>query len=67
MKPKSTRKKGSKDYWEEWVLNKAKAIYKKNGIAASQEYLLKFVDPNNKNSCINRYLYEIRDEFKKIV
>jgi hypothetical protein len=67
LKPKPTKIKGQRGYWEEWVLNKAKAIYKKNGNTAAQEYLLKFVDTKNENSRINNYLYEIRDESKKIV
>jgi hypothetical protein len=67
LKPKPTKIKGQSGYWEEWVLNKAKAIYKKNGNTAAQEYLLKFVDKKNENSRINNYLYEIRDESKKIV
>lgn len=67
LKPEPTKKTYSKDYWEEWILNKAKAIYKKDGNTVAQEYLIKFVDPKNEECRINKYLYEIREEAKKIV
>jgi hypothetical protein len=67
LKPKHADKKTSESYWEEWVLNKAKAINMKDGNTATQEYLLKYVEPKNENCRINKYLYEIRDELKRIV
>ena len=54
-------------YWEQWVINKAKAINKQKGETAAQEFLLKFIDPKNEESLINEYLYELRGSNKKIV
>ena len=39
----------------------------KDGGTAAQEYLLKFVDPKNEECRINKYLFEIRGESKKVV
>jgi hypothetical protein len=51
--PKNFSDKTSNSYWEEWVLNKAKAINIKNGTTATQEYLLKLTDPKNVSSRIS--------------
>jgi hypothetical protein len=65
--PKNVKERPPSDYWEEWVLNKAKAIHKKDGAMATQKYLLKFIDPKNEDCRINKYLYELREESKKVV
>ncbi len=65
--PENSKDKSPSNYWEEWVLKKAKAIHKMDGNIAAQEYLLKFINSKNKDSRINKYLYEIREESKEAV
>lgn len=65
--PKDPGEKIVGKYWEQWVVNKAKAIYKQKGETTAQEFLLKFIDPKNEESLINEYLYELRGKNKKIV
>ncbi len=63
----NSKRKSIRTYWEEWVLNKAKAIHKTDGGTAAQEYLLKFVNTQYEECRINKYLYELREGSKKIV
>lgn len=61
---KDYREVSSNSYWKEWVLNKARAIHQMDGINATQEFLLQYVDPENKEDLINRFLYDLRERSK---
>lgn len=49
---------------EEFVIHHAESIRLIDGNIAAQKFLMKYVDPNLKNSRINSYLYELRRERK---
>ena len=57
---------GSK-YYSQWVVSKAEIILRQEGNLAAQQYLLQFVDPNDNENAVNKYLYELRNKNKKIV
>lgn len=44
----------------EWIVYKAKIINRLEGTLSAQEYLLKNIDPEEQESPINTYLYELR-------
>lgn len=46
---------------ENWIIKKGKTLLMTNGTVAAQEYLLKYLNPDNKNCPIRSYLYKIRN------
>jgi hypothetical protein len=44
----------------EWIVFKARVINNLEGNLSAQEFLLKYIDPKQKESPINTYLYELR-------
>ncbi len=52
-------KNKSKTY-ANWIIKKAKTIKLQSGIISAQEYLLKEIDPNNKQCKVKEYLHELR-------
>ena len=59
--------KNKSKYYSQWVVNKAEIINKQEGEMAAQQYLLKFIDPEDNENPVNQYLYEIRKKNKKVV
>lgn len=51
-------------YYSQWVVNKAEIIHKQEGRMAAQQYLLKFIDPEDNENPVNQYLYELRNKKK---
>jgi hypothetical protein len=45
---------------EEWIVNKARVLSKCHGELAAQEYLLQYLDPDDQDSPVNTYFYELR-------
>lgn len=45
-----------------WIIKKAKTINLLNGEISAQEYLLKHIDPDNKQCKVKEYLHELRKE-----
>jgi len=52
--------KQSKPY-AEWIVSKARVIHNLDGNVSAQQYLLKYVDPEQPENPINKYLYELRN------
>jgi hypothetical protein len=44
----------------EWIVLKARVLNNLEGNKSAQEYLLKYIDPEEKESPIKKYLYELR-------
>ena len=63
---KVTKQLGSK-YLSQWVVNKAEVILKQKGSMAAQQFLLKYIDPEDIANPVNKLLYELRDNKEKIV
>ncbi len=51
--------KKSKAY-ADWIVLKARVLYKLEGNSSAQEFLLKYINPEEKEGLINKYLYELR-------
>jgi hypothetical protein len=51
--------KKSKAY-ADWIVLKARVLNKLEGNSSAQEFLLKYIDPEEKDGLINKYLYELR-------
>lgn len=51
--------KKSKSY-ADWIVLKARVLNNLEGNTSAQEYLLKYIDPEEKEGPINNYLYELR-------
>ena len=51
--------KKSKAY-SDWIVLKARVLNKLEGNLSAQEFLLKYIDPEEKEGLINKYLYELR-------
>jgi hypothetical protein len=46
--------------YADWIVFKARVLNKLEGNASAQKFLLKYIDPKEKEGLINQYLYELR-------
>ncbi len=56
-----TKITGSSSIDRSWIIKKGKTLLMTTGKTAAQEYLLKYLEPDNKNCPIKSYLYKIRN------
>jgi hypothetical protein len=47
---------------EIWIVRKAKIITNIEGTTAAQQYLLQYINPEQEESLVNTYLYELRNQ-----